>query len=275
MTRWNVCRSRPCRRGFTLVELLVVVGIIVLLVAILLPVLGRLRESGRTVTCLSNLRSIHQGTLTYAQAFDGFLPPANITFNFSGDFNTDRTNWWFVVDGYIYPERGMTNATNGDPSEVFKCPSASIDGGIAHYSAPSRVFVQLGEITDELYRLARAKRTSEIILAGDGVQRLAIPEFKPNGSRDSRWARAGERFIKVTPTSVNLGFYDPDRDGMFDPIPDSAPDSPNFENPDDSTNGYVRWRHGDDGDAGFAFLDGSAMAMTRGEVLNANMRPDR
>ncbi|MEP0844454.1 MAG: prepilin-type N-terminal cleavage/methylation domain-containing protein [Phycisphaerae bacterium] len=67
-------RERIQRRGFTLIEVLVVVAIIALLISILLPSLKRAKEVSRRTVCLSNLHQMGVGMVPYAQDHKGLLP---------------------------------------------------------------------------------------------------------------------------------------------------------------------------------------------------------
>jgi len=70
-------QSPKRRRGFTLVELLVVIGIIALLISILLPALSRARDSAARIQCLSNIRQIAMAVVMYTNANKGVFPLLN------------------------------------------------------------------------------------------------------------------------------------------------------------------------------------------------------
>jgi prepilin-type N-terminal cleavage/methylation domain-containing protein/prepilin-type processing-associated H-X9-DG protein len=129
--RFSTVAARP-RRAFTLVELLVVIGIIALLISILLPTLNRARESARRTKCLANLRSIGQMVNMYANAAKGQIP---IGYNVSaGGTHGYLNNYWLLRFssgatppirycglGLLYPA-GLISIS-GVEGPMFYCPS--------------------------------------------------------------------------------------------------------------------------------------------------------
>jgi len=105
---------RPVRRrraGFTLVELLVVIGIIVVLVAILLPAVSSARERAKRTACLSNLRQIGTGMMMYANTFRGKYPNGNPKQTASSYTETNKVLTY------------LANQFLGKSAAVFHCPS--------------------------------------------------------------------------------------------------------------------------------------------------------
>jgi prepilin-type N-terminal cleavage/methylation domain-containing protein len=98
------------RRAFTLIELLVVVAIIALLIAILIPSLGRARDRAKTVVCASNLRSMYQAVILYETSWDGWMMPERVG---PEHISANMSRWYGAYElGALYGGGTITGDTD-------------------------------------------------------------------------------------------------------------------------------------------------------------------
>ena len=109
------------RKNFTLIELLVVIAIIAILASMLLPVLGKARESGKKASCINKMRQIYFGAIAYADAYRDYLPgvfqPSPVT-------DTTFAYWYGNIFYFINSSKTGGNGLNS----LIECPSVNKTG---------------------------------------------------------------------------------------------------------------------------------------------------
>jgi prepilin-type N-terminal cleavage/methylation domain-containing protein/prepilin-type processing-associated H-X9-DG protein len=130
----------PC--GFTLIELLVVISVIAVLMAILMPVMGRVRESGQRAVCLSNLRQLTLAWILYAEENDGRLV-GGVGFEIANQGGKTLKRW--MGTAFQFPENRSAIVENPDKGalwpfiqdiDAYRCPRG-FPGHAATYAVVS------------------------------------------------------------------------------------------------------------------------------------------
>ncbi len=228
-----VTRIRPeraRRAAFTLVELLVVIGIIAVLISLLLPALGNAREAARTVACASNMRSIGQGIAIYVQSNKGTLPfaywdgtaPGNSAFD-----SARATDWVSLINSTLNNrDNGLiTGDRTARTRQIFRCPSAPgaepADGAIlSTYSTHPRLMPNLDRADRlrngmtgtsnhylEPYRAAKIKRSAEVVMLFEGTVTINGQSSSTGGSA-GRWSASPDCY-GMDASSISLGYSGP------------------------------------------------------------------
>ena len=218
-------------RAFTLVELLVALGIVAVLVAVLLPTLNRSRAVAQRTVCLNNLRQMAIVAQAYVNENQGRYPSAQFT---SADFDTifcwDLTTTYDAHGvGTVAP--GLLWRTN-DPLKVQQCPTyeGAANWGVDPYTGynynVSYVGHGQGEAVEAPAKAVGVRRSAETALFGDGQWANGADKFMrapfPNpgdASFDGRWAGTqGFRHLGQT----NVAFCDGHGDSLGDRFTSNA-----------------------------------------------------
>lgn len=148
------------RHGFSLVELLVVIGIIAVLAAILFPVFGAVRRAAHKTGCISNLRQLVQAQKMYSDDNDRTLVPAR---SWAGSNSSLGNTWCVILQPYMKSTQILTCAEDDKPQTVANSTDLPHSYGI-NYNLTFNTAYSGGAF---VYKMGSIQRTSDLLLFFD------------------------------------------------------------------------------------------------------------
>jgi prepilin-type N-terminal cleavage/methylation domain-containing protein/prepilin-type processing-associated H-X9-DG protein len=109
------------RKGFTLVELLVVIGIIAILISLLMPALSKVRNQALAISCANNMRQLYQTALMFSTDNKGNLPSPGVPAEANTDPAVQKYRWW------ASPDWGKADVTVGVLHNYINGQQAALD----------------------------------------------------------------------------------------------------------------------------------------------------
>ena len=192
--------------GFTLIELLVVISIIALLIAIMLPVLGRARDAAHTTVCLSNQKQLMIGWSSAMADNGGRIPyiiPANVP-----PGSPERAHWWgLLADQYPGIDRLLFGQTP-EPDNPYLCPTIE-----ASFSRPAYSTIYFGFGVNARWSECGALGDNELRRWSAIAQPSSYPWFADPDVRGSGPYFTGLVIGKAGDPNTGLGFYHPGASG--------------------------------------------------------------
>ena len=158
-------RGMGRRAGFTLVELLVVIGIIAILIAVTLPIYGSVIAHAKIARCSTNLRAIGVAMLAFAGDNNDNFPESGATIYYNNtDPTTKQNGWCQQIEPYLSPGEGK-----GGKGTVFQCPDSSTtvpqNATYSYFNGAHAAHSQTGGFAP--VNLLRMLAPSRHIIAGD------------------------------------------------------------------------------------------------------------
>ncbi|HEV7300886.1 MAG TPA: type II secretion system protein [Tepidisphaeraceae bacterium] len=243
--------TRPhCGRAFTLVELLVVIGIIAVLISILLPSLGKAREAGNTVACLSNQRQIALAIQMYVADQRGWMPKT--------EFIDLELTSYFLSRGDGSNGTKIWTCPNRNENLTFVTQKNPITFAFNNNAMPWLNFPGEGR------KMSQIRHPSRALLLGDGRENFSWGSWVNTDNFGASFQYKDDNDIN---SFNDRTWFEANGHKLSDPVYVVAADK---DGPEYAGPSGLRYRHNRNTAVAAAFVDGHVESFRKGGLTKAN-----